>query len=661
MIEMQLERLTLFGNHERRVINFKPGLNVIVGPYGSGKTSLLELLKFALGGRARLSEAVQEGVTAVVLDATIQGRSLTFERDIGELSVSVSSNGQPVATLHSNSSRARGKELASHFLLAAAGLPNMKVQRSTRSAVPAKESISFWDIYRFIYVSQGEMGQSIAGHADTNLNRKRRRSFDLMFGLIDERIAQLEIKDAELSNLLELELKRLSDVTDFLGSTGVPTRGESSELYRQAEERRSTALATLESLRSNTRSASRDLAPDRDAIGALHGRLADVSESISNLRFQVSARRRLVAQVDSDIDALQRTAVAEELLAPIDFRSCPRCLQPVQPERSSASDCYLCVQPLPASVDGADSDEVAMERELDRLRALRSEVVELLAEDESVLRQLEIQLGQASNELQHAEERLSALTGAYVAPMFEDIAQLAAGVASEEAEMRRLNGALAQWEERAAIQSATHRIDGERRQIKDAIIDVNEQFKFRRALVEEFSETFDEIVQELELAWYTSARIDQKDYLPHIGAGEYESLSGGQRTVVSVAYHLAFLTMGLAHPTELRVPTLLIFDTPSKYLGAKDAAQVARNYRRIAAIVDAYDAPVQIIVADNDPPPSSVRNAHTIELSYESPLVPGIEHPGPDAVTPIHDSYEDEDDGLPVASGGTATLFDPQA
>jgi hypothetical protein len=74
----------------------------------------------------------------------------------------------------------------------------------------------------------------------------------------------------------------------------------------------------------------------------------------------------------------------------------------------------------------------------------------------------------------------------------------------------------------------------------------------------------------------------------------------------------------------------------------RDAAHVARNFRRVAAIVGAYDTPVQIVVADNDPPPPNVATANTIELSYEHPLIPGLEHPGPDGVTPIHDPYEEE-------------------
>jgi hypothetical protein len=113
---------------------------------------------------------------------------------------------------------------------------------------------------------------------------------------------------------------------------------------------------------------------------------------------------------------------------------------------------------------------------------------------------------------------------------------------------------------------------------------------------------------------------------------------------VSVAYHLALLTIGLVHPDVVDIPGVLILDTPSKFLGQKDAAQAARDYRRIAAIVDAYEWPLQVIVADNGEPPAGVNPANRIALTYEEPLVPGYDHPGAEHVRPIHEPYDEDEE-----------------
>ena len=227
MIELEFKSLTIFGLTDRREIVFRRGLNVVVGPYGSGKTSMLELMKYALGGGARLSEAVLSGVTGVAVEALVQGRLMSFERNINEPQVSVSSEGRPIARLHATSVNAKGTELASRFLLKETGLPVVRVRRSAASASTVKEPISFWDIYRYAYVSQSEMGQSIAGHADSQLNRKRRRAFELMFGLLDPAVADLETAEAELVERVAEEAKRLADVTEFLERTGVPREARS--------------------------------------------------------------------------------------------------------------------------------------------------------------------------------------------------------------------------------------------------------------------------------------------------------------------------------------------------------------------------------------------------------------------------------------------------
>jgi len=51
------------------------------------------LLKYSLGGRARLSVAAQSGLSTVILDAELAGEVLTFEREMHANRVLVSKAG----------------------------------------------------------------------------------------------------------------------------------------------------------------------------------------------------------------------------------------------------------------------------------------------------------------------------------------------------------------------------------------------------------------------------------------------------------------------------------------------------------------------------------------------------------------------------------------
>lgn len=501
----------------------------------------------------------------------------------------------------------------------------------------AKESISFWDIYRFAYVSQNEMGQSIAGHADSNLDRKRRRAFELMFGLLDERVAELESNESELTDSLSQEGKRLSDVTRFLEDAGVPSRAMAIERLEQLDLQRQRASSQLEQLRNRGRSSSEDLSPEREAVGSMYSQRSHLENSANQLRSEISLRSRLVSQLTLDIEALDRSADAARAMSSIDFRQCPRCLQAVEQSRADSDSCYLCLQLLPQ--DPADSSG---SEEAERLTSVLNETADLQGEDEQALRIVSSELELLEYDLHSAEERMRARADDYVAPMFESITALSTEIAKLEGGQLQMRQALAQWDEWARIQSQTRLIEQRLVQVDRELAHERATLEDRRQYVAELSDTFDEIVSELELAWYEGSSVSLTNYLPSVGQAKYESLSGGQRTVVSVAYHLALLTTGLVHASEIQVPSLLILDTPSKYLGNKDSAQVSRDYRRIAAIVDSYSYPIQIIVADNDPPPRGVRPATRIELTYEEPLVPGYEHLGADSVSPLHTEYEED-------------------
>jgi len=133
-----------------------------------------------------------------------------------------------------------------------------------------------------------------------------------------------------------------------------------------------------------------------------------------------------------------------------------------------------------------------------------------------------------------------------------------------------------------------------------------------------------------------SAVIDNDTYLPVVNGQPFESLQasgGGIATSVNVAYSLTLLTFGLDHP-DVRVPSLLIIDSPRKAFGANasDRQRAVQIYNRFRTLVDAYGDRLQLIIADNDPPPIPGDTFGRVAFDYDNPMVPGVDHPGPDHV-----------------------------
>jgi hypothetical protein len=208
---------------------------------------------------------------------------------------------------------------------------------------------------------------------------------------------------------------------------------------------------------------------------------------------------------------------------------------------------------------------------------------------------------------------------------------VSAAAAEAENRRKRAEELMRYWSELDTVLAEVRQLENVRGDKLTEIAVVKADLEQNRQRVNELSGVFQEIVAESQLPWFEDAGIDLSTYLPIINGGSFGALSsGGMKAVINVAYHLAILTEALLE-RDLRIPNALIVDSPAKNLGVSrnDRSQADRVYRRIAALAGAYQHPFQIIIADNDRPGVPVPISNVIELSYERPLVPGVNHPGP--------------------------------
>jgi uncharacterized protein (DUF2249 family) len=78
-----------------------------------------------------------------------------------------------------------------------------------------------------------------------------------------------------------------------------------------------------------------------------------------------------------------------------------------------------------------------------------------------------------------------------------------------------------------------------------------------------------------------------------------------------------------------------VIDSPRKAFGnnPSDRQRATEIYSRFRTLADAYGERLQLIIADNDPPPIATDSFGKVEFDYENPMLPGVDHPGPDCVT----------------------------
>lgn len=312
MIISHLE-LTNWKVHEHRTMDFSPGLNFVLGANGSGKTSLLQAIAFALSGAGTpslvLKDAIRFGSPGASIALRLEGTSSS-----GTITRTIDTRGRSTGSLHHEGS---GASTAETFIAGILG---------TESS----------DVSRLLFVNEGDIYSPTAGDMDLDRHlekllsiaplqqliavaRGRRRS--LSSGLKTQR-SKLRLSKEELAQLarrrteLETELQALEQ-----SEPEVLERSRKLDDLRRSleEQRRFNAELTRwkVDLDAALGSAPRNVEP-RVALSALQNDLQLAEQAIRSL---VSTRGRL-SGVCSAIES-----TLELLDADTGDDTCPLCEQ----------------------------------------------------------------------------------------------------------------------------------------------------------------------------------------------------------------------------------------------------------------------------------------------------------------------------------------------
>jgi hypothetical protein len=621
--------LTTTGRHG---YTFRDGLNAIVGPVGTGKSSLLELIRYTLGGDGVITSAVNRAVRASQVTVQFGPETRIFRRQLHASQIRVYDEDREIVETLSVSKSVNYRR-ASDYLLEQLDIPKAHVLRARVRLTGATSELSFYDYYPYMYLSQTEIDRSVAYHTDSIRDPKRRAAFEVLLGIADVDVFQVETRVAELKDELARARSDQAAISTFLQQSQFEPEAELVRHRKRLLEEIASATLRLQDLRETARAATLEEAPLRQSLASTSARLGGLRERQRAIETELADRARVVAQLGIDLERVDRGESATALLLSLDFLRCPRCGQSVDATRTSEDNCYLCLQPI--SVERADTPSTSVERR--RLEAVKAEVSDLAAHAEQELTTVVEEARSTEFQVTALERAIDTRTRGYVSALFEEVAEVTSNIAKAESEQSSVERALSVWAAYESRRADVLRLESELGAVEARLAELREELSARRRRVEEISELFDETIRFFELPWYESARIDPQTYLPIVnGTGFRELSSGGMKTAVNVAYHIALLTYALRQGTT-RLPYFLIIDSPRKNLGSsgEDVAMANRMYRRLKALVDTYGSRLQLILADNDTLRIETPLNNVISLSYDRPFVPDLAHPGPENVVTI--------------------------
>jgi hypothetical protein len=622
---------------------FPSDLTVLAGRTGVGKTTLLELVKFGLGGDALLAPVALEHVSTVTLNVTVGTQRFRLSRDIdarrrNSVRVSDPISGERQVNHNVDDDEPR----LSSLLLRALGLPDdMRAAARTGSSANTGARITFNDVFTFMYAPQAAINKDIANSQESYREPKRRAVFELLFGLTNPEILAMRSR----INFLNGELTRIEQqhetVLTFLRDSRTADRREVEQAIATAASRQREAEDEREQLR-----AGADPIVDRETQ-TLRDLLSDAELRLTQARARTQALNRQHAdyleerrRLEGDVARIRRMHQAGERLANIEFSVCPRCTQNLSTRLVPSGACRVCLQPDPEGPRFVDEtyETRQLDDQLHEVEAQLEVIVQELAETEAAIASRVGLVSDLSVDLERrTAERVSPRLQA-----FDDVAQRLAQARTEQLQLEAL---LRQWDRADDIGGEVLRLRNERDQMRSELDSAQSSLDVRRQeILTALTDEFRDAVLTLGVPGVRDASIHPTNYLPLLNGRLFSQFSsgGGIITATQVAYWTSLLTVALRR-RDTAYPAFLLVDSPRLALNtAEDLA--AALYRRLVTQADANRGRLQLIVADNELPAEYRRDYDEIDFTYEQPTVSTVPHPGPALVTALVQAQDDGDE-----------------
>ena len=576
--KIRLESLTLLGSRKDYRVSFKNGFNLISGPTSTGKTSILEMIDYALGAKSHKSYIeIGNSCTHVELVVEIGNERFQLKRPLFDFKSSVI-----VSNWNENEQKflfynryevdvPSNPHSLSAFLIEKLGLANITIRG---------QAFSFRDIYKYCYLKQTEIdNEDILGEKSWEKDFKRKATFEIIFKIFNEAIEAYK-KALEEKREEEKELSiRLEGIQDFLKTLSIAGASECAVIEKRLQDEIVALQSELRKVKTNKNVEPEESMMLRRKIEYLKNELDLISEKKITQAQYINKLRLLHNQYGGEIEKKKLAIEGYIAFNDYEFLFCPNCLKPLH-RTANFETCCLC-----GEEKGTDSSElIILKKEIGTLKRKSNEVLKQIEEEEREYDTIIREEGRLKRNLHEAETELQQLSKDYINPQIERIEYInyEIGRKNREAvdlqrnmqmfgEVDRYNRLIS--DKRAAIKGLSNSI----RELTKNTISENELFAC-------LSSTFVEVLSAFEYPKLSTAYIDEKDYLPYVRDRKYNDIGSlAAVSLITIAYYFTLLLVG--REDRFAHPNLLIIDSPRKNLGAQSADEEFRDEKIFNATI----------------------------------------------------------------------------
>lgn len=338
-----ISRLIVQGTVRNYEVKFEEGLNLIWGDMDSGKSSILNLIDYCLGGKndTFLYGEMKRNGRVAFLELDLNGKIFTFERDIlsGSSAIRVYSGffetrslNFPLLMAASSTDKLMPDGWVSDFILDNLGIARVSIKESRFRDDADSDRLSFRDLMKLMYLKQTRVGSdALMDSQSPTVFNKNVEIQKFIYNIYDDQLSGLNSELAkEVSELADIE-KNERFIQKFLRDVNIDVT--ELKLVGDAVEEQEEQLAELD---NSLAAMKKDFALSTDvglvissAVADLRTQLKNVINNLDDIELRYNNFVKLGNTYRFDLDALQVSRISRSVIHPLHEGAgtvpCPLC------------------------------------------------------------------------------------------------------------------------------------------------------------------------------------------------------------------------------------------------------------------------------------------------------------------------------------------------
>lgn len=561
---LKLKKLTLKGFRKDYTINFKEGLNFISGPISTGKSTILEMVNYALGSKKHKDYIeVKASCTDVELEVWLKGELFKISRPLFNFDKSIKLYKWDTVLGKFNDEfeilevgSPQESNSLSYFLLEKLGVPEITI---------SNQAFSFRDLFKYSYVSQPEIdSENLLDERNYTIAFKRKPTLEIIFNSLDHFLQSLkELRKTKKEDLDKFYDKKFA-ILSFLQSVNLfGNIGDYNEQWKTITTSISEKQEELNDLKNQSKIKDDRSRALEAKMFLIRREINSYDEGKEELRRYIEKLILLRNQYQIEVVKLDYLILANGKFQKVEFEKCPVCLGEIHSEKEH-DKCYLCGNSL---TELSQEEEQAIKLERKRIGAKLNQLVEFIELKQTEIRDFDNKIKSNQESLNSINEKINNIQSVYVSPYISKVEELNQAIGELREHLKKINENVKIQKEFSQIADEITSEELKLQQLIEDIKKLEEENIGSDKIFAELSKTFDNTLKAFDFPKLSNAYIDSSSYIPYVRGIRYNDLGSlGAVTLITVAYFLSILKISIQLKKTYH-PGLLLFDSISSNLG----------------------------------------------------------------------------------------------